>query len=1329
MAKFNLDLLDDVESYYPLPLPDLAANLQDCVGGPNKDWNLLTRLAIAGFEKTWILTSCIAVSEYLRLRPQLDQAQTIKADDRVQPLFEDPKSKLSMGAWWGLFRDVTEALGSVRDQMIIPQLYEFHFNDHGKRTKVSKTLENVVLPWRNRYAHPDSIPIGEAARPDALRGMEQLDRMFGEMSFFRHYVLIQTNAALGTSKQGDSYETGFKVLRGLKVRTRTYDMGQQVEADKLYLAPLRGLKNGQLTLDEMLCLSPFLVYEYCKDCAQEEFFYYSYRDKQNRLQFKSHSNDCKFSVGVDQELHQVLIALIQQLVAGVSPSPGPGQDDGKDRRPVVSAEQLLHSSQARFQNLLTAKQEIYNKDIYVERTCEEVLRNFLRNPSKAAAIITGRSGMGKTSLFCSTLSCIKDTDIICYIDCVTLIHDEVVGLEQRIADELGIPCSLEEALAQLYPPEATPEELMEAPQLVLVFDAINAYKSMRSDSATLYKRILLLVSRLTGKARVLASCSTATWSGLKTLQPLPPHLYMLQGSEPLRLRGFDEREAEPAYRQYARAFDLQTNWEQIEDEVRERIRDPNFLKLLAETHRGKPLPQRISGLKLFEEYYLTISQSFEANELETAMVELLRRITVAEQPSVPLDDGLRASMGSGYEKLKDLGVLAEQGTLQKSVSFRFERFLEYLLALYFEDASEDRVSTILELIPQSAAFPTLRAVIVHMVLREVGEDGALISCVLEDSSTPRGVGIMVEALDATNAESPDRFLDCLRSLSRSRGRSVRQVAARVLGVYLARARNPAGAIGHGLEIFRIFAVDADSGVRDAAVHAYAHALRGNFDVGIAIFSGISDDVLVAIRDLKSIRILNLVSRRNRGRLSALVETYSGMVVTTLGEHSEKPDRRNEILEVLSPFAPEIQFIFEGVILDFMVKRIERAYRENERYPSNFHTIQSNLDSESGRSHILAVCELLGSDAPITESTDKGSRFTAKFTELLNAEETVVSVLICFLLSHRITCKKEESDLIDFLLACLDGYEKGNKVAKYNLCTGLGHSCYATEEPDGMKMQVFRDVAERFIVENEGCVAYGSDSEPYDSDMVSLLGRACLFAGDNRIEYIDAAFEVANEDDNVVFYDHLMACLGELGASVANPDVLMSNLRTEIEDLLNKERSGDSELILEMYEARQRVRNRLQEENRTIIGAGEAPRTIEARRSIVINEIADSMSDEHVQRFGILMRMESALEFLVRLRWRHSEGIDLYLSSFHAPRGSFLDAVSIISDNEPFDESFSWFAADMAWHKLIDNYAIFRTQLAHGVAESVSERHTFRYLFGNSMRIVGSRLANQENDRR
>ncbi len=1321
MGYLDRKLINEVRSGYPLPIPKLLAKrIGRCVDPPRKDWHLAVQLTFAAFEKTWILASCIVASEYLRLRPFFDDEIRAATDARIRPVYEESQKSLTMGQWWGLFRDVTAALGSQRENMVMPEMYSFHFKNGGACTKISNVLGNQVIKWRNKFVHEHDVPAGEAAKADALFGLEHLQKMLESMSFLSNYSIIQTDNVLGSEPNGEKYTTGFNVLRGLHVDYASFETAEQFAVKKLYLAPVAGLEGNELTVNDTLCLDPLLVFEYCKHCEKEEFFYYMLHDGQQEcLHYKSPSSRCHLYMGKEEDPYRRLMEVLTQTLTAPPPQPG----EGEARAPQVTKEKLLKNSQSRLSAVLSAKKSTYIPELYVKRELDESIEDFLRRPSTVAGIVTGRSGVGKTCLLCNNLTARTETDIICYIDCDTLTHADIVELDGRIVREIGEQCSFDELLEQIYPQEASLEELEDSPQIVIVFDSINTYSGSTNGPQELYKSILSLVQSINSKVKVLATCTTETWNEIKTLQPLAAYYFLLKDGEPLRLESFKAQEARDAYRKYSKKYDLRTTWENTTADVRDHLVEPIFLKILAEIYEGRQIPPSISGLKLFKEYKAEINKGFNDGEFDETVTHLLRRVDESGQTSVVVDDGLSAVMGTGFSKMSALGIIVEQGPVENAVGFRYERFLEFLMADYYMRDVGDLSQKIIALVNRSASFPTLRGTVIHMVVRGMVEDRRLVANIVEEEPSARVAGLLVDALSTLSAESPELFSDCLCGMVQSKRRTVRQVVSQTVGAYMARATDEEAAIEQGLEVYRFLAVDGAARVRDACVHAYSEALRGNFNVGIAIFAGMTENVLQAIRDIKSIRIIGLINPRKMARLEALVETYSGMTLVTIGEHIEKADKQEVILKTLAPLVPELEFIFHGLmgmIRKFIVRRIERGYRENVRYPTTYREIKSNLESEDGRGKIIEVCVLLASDDTLLDESDDGLRIAKTVLGLLDSDEELVSYLVGILLAQRLSKETDDKKLENLIKALMFAYQEGSTVCRYNICAGLAHANFASEERTPMLLEAFATLGEHFTLETHGMIHFKDKEFFYDADMVSMLARAHMLAGVNQIDFLGTIFKDAEEDEDPVYYDYAISTLGELGTTYPSPGVLLTNLRQEIDRLLAGGKTDEADKIRSLLTDRRARERRLNEQSKQLLARGEPPMTTEWRRRVVVTELWEEHQEHGAGPLKDLLQKLGMVQLLVHLKSRFPQEITVFVESFKAGSDCFLQ---VVTQEESAAPSEYVFYSDQTYHKIFNNFEGVRVTVAKAVQDNL-EQKKFRDLFGGTLGVLGPWLAEQ-----
>lgn len=363
----------------------------------------------------------------------------------------------------------------------------------------------------------------------------------------------------------------------------------------------------------------------------------------------------------------------------------------------------------------------YVPHLYVPRAGAEAhLRAFLTSASGALLLI-GDSGTGKTCLLARWAEYLRDEgDAVLFYRCGGSLGAEV---DREISRDLGreAPEALAHDLGQIGRLAAEAGR-----RLVLIFDGLNEYRSgAQAGPESLLKQLDALVGRVAGPAlRVVISCNSVAWGQLERAGAANlfwSAYYYGPGGEPwLSLEPFTPDELALAYQRYAGFYRLQTPLERLPAGVRERLRKPLMLRLIAESCRDGPveLAARGPGLGLFRRYYEErVRQRREHLFIDELAGEMLRRGAI----SVPMRDLarnehlreelLREDPDTAYCRLLDNGVLAEQRGhpfTGETVSFAYNELGAYVLARHLlggAAGSEGLVGAITGLMSRAREFP------------------------------------------------------------------------------------------------------------------------------------------------------------------------------------------------------------------------------------------------------------------------------------------------------------------------------------------------------------------------------------------------------------------------------------------------------------------------------------------------------------------------------------------------------------------------------------------------------------------------------------------------
>jgi hypothetical protein len=407
----------------------------------------------------------------------------------------------------------------------------------------------------------------------------------------------------------------------------------------------------------------------------------------------------------DPAAHQASLRALLDRIAEIS-----GQADELEAVPVVAArwESMRVRADRQTRCVVTPA---FNPALYVRReSAETELARFLESPASALFVI-GDSGLGKTSLLCHwALDLLGQGHAVLTYDCSTLADTDI---EAEIARDLSIS---PDAIAELD------EEAARAGRsVVILFDSISDYRGSESNGTqVLIRRIYALVSRLPGRnVRVVASCNAMAWDRLRRLAPIrfDRERFHHCGDDPfLRLATFTDAERDDAYTRYQQVFDLHSGVEALPPAVRERLRDPVLLRMVAEAYRGakQPLLAANLGLAIYRRYFEDrVSLPRESWLVHELAEEMLRR----QASALPMMDLARherlgpeilsENPSSTYSQLLERGVLQEaRGDIRSGIVVKFShtRVAAYALAVNLLERP-NVAETVAELVRTAAEFP------------------------------------------------------------------------------------------------------------------------------------------------------------------------------------------------------------------------------------------------------------------------------------------------------------------------------------------------------------------------------------------------------------------------------------------------------------------------------------------------------------------------------------------------------------------------------------------------------------------------------------------------
>lgn len=346
-----------------------------------------------------------------------------------------------------------------------------------------------------------------------------------------------------------------------------------------------------------------------------------------------------------------------------------------------------------------AVQGKYQADLYLPR--DEIRHAFERflDSSKRGFVLIGSSGVGKSNFLLALGEELHSSRP----DICVLMYDggglggkvSVSGVISRDFDE-RFTSTDERRIKEVWR-EIDQVEGINERQVVLIVDAINE----SAQAKELLEQLNELVQKPWRWLKVLFSSRPETWQVIKRHVRLAESLYYREKAdqstpEPfsysVQMEAFSTQEFRSAYANYQRAFNLQTEYEQLGAELRLLMRDPLNLWLVAKTYEGQSMPYKLEAKQLIGKYVQTLLRDrvLQDEDLQWLDEQLIPQMLEEGQESVSTTQ-LRAAT-----KWLDTKILVrrEEGG-EKRLVFRHERFYEYFVRQYLSNEykkSEDKAA-------------------------------------------------------------------------------------------------------------------------------------------------------------------------------------------------------------------------------------------------------------------------------------------------------------------------------------------------------------------------------------------------------------------------------------------------------------------------------------------------------------------------------------------------------------------------------------------------------------------------------------------------------------
>ena len=688
----ELSWLDDL-AFTEFPYP-IAVSYKRALD--EQDWEKKTYACIQVFEVALRFFALALASQYVR-----DMDLFNDNDPGLNSLLSSGLRRSTLGLWRAIFIRILEAYQGKRSVFFIPELYDRYWD---ASTSPHRAREDFATPFerltqiRNDLSHggrPTDVVAWRALCEEAFGLLHGILERF---DFMENYDLIRILSA-----RGEEYR--YEIYAGLQVKSAS----RPIRTSEPLIEGWFYLSKGETRFLE---LHPLLIL-WESELAQSATA--RMRDAAIFDRFRMTSLVYLLTVlGGRAELSDpTLIAEFSRMVY-----------DGIERAKRARREvrKLTWGLLKEIANQVSLDRigdmpSRYNRKIYLQREkTRESFRKFLAS-DKTCLVLIGKSGVGKSEFLLSLMDEYHDSSGVCPL----MYHGARFSTDMEMREVVTRDFELYLALKDWAKTEGVKDILLEInriegiseKKMVILIDGLNE----NPDARLLLRRVDALVeSSPYPWLKVVINSRPETWRTIKRGVSLAKHKYFraeatgelggethLLGIE-LEMGPFSREELRTAYARYQVEYELTTNYEDIQGEVREMLRDPWTLWLVAETYGGQEIPREISTSDLVEDYIAALVRSGKLyrEDIRFLDIELMRlmiqegkygnvlsgeEISLAKTGDgrslfelIHSDDQLSTGrrVNQSYANLADADILIERGTADDyQIAFKHERFYEY----------------------------------------------------------------------------------------------------------------------------------------------------------------------------------------------------------------------------------------------------------------------------------------------------------------------------------------------------------------------------------------------------------------------------------------------------------------------------------------------------------------------------------------------------------------------------------------------------------------------------------------------------------------------------
>lgn len=689
----------------------------------------------------------------------------------LENLLEQKFPHLTPDAWEEMLFTTLKAYEGNRDLFFMPELYDFYWDTstypHRNRAEVKVSFDRLTqatLEMQEKRLVPQDESGWKALATELV---EHLRKILQSLSFIGKYDLIHV------LNQDENFYT-FELHKGIHIMI-----------DRKPLPKRTRLTTGWFYLkadtEEFLSLHPLLVF--WEDTIEPTDTGVFDRWIYERLRYLLATLG---QTRLDEKRVRDFVRLIYSTITEVQRE--------QQETEKLSWVQLCNICEDITSHRVATVQGKYHQELYLQRDkVRQHLETFLADSKKRGFVLVGKSGVGKSNFLLALAEELQARSNVCM-----LMYDGAnlpissSALTEIIRQDFSDRVFLSRQPVQHIWQEIARIDGIDERQVVVCVDAVNE----NPQATELLRQLDELIQGPWAWLKIVLSSRPETWKEIKRGVKLAEVLYYQDpGTETLgvelepfsyseQMEPFTTQELPEVYSNYQEVFHLQTPYEALSHQVREALRDPLQLWLLAKRYQKQAIPKDVKVSSLIEQYVQEFLGREDRRFLEQQLLQLIVKeghysnvITEAELDAAGgalyeqvyseqlLSDGRR--MNQSFLRLcdADILILQEQG-FDQQIAFKHERFYEYFAGKRIASLGQtqpDRYTFFLGLIKETTHKPFLWGAVRNALVQEAKRPDSETVLQLCRAAQQRVKEMMVSVLTMLGMDAPEQVEGILKS--------------------------------------------------------------------------------------------------------------------------------------------------------------------------------------------------------------------------------------------------------------------------------------------------------------------------------------------------------------------------------------------------------------------------------------------------------------------------------------------------------------------------------------------------------------------------------------